>query len=330
MSGNGPLRWGILSTAQIIDELLPGYAAAADARLDAVASRDGERAARYASEHGIGRSFGSYQELLADEEIDCVYIPLPNALHGEWTRAALESGKHVLCEKPLTPTAAEAASLFDLAEERGLVLMEAFMYRHHPKTKTLGELVRGGRIGQPRVVRMRFHFRVEDPATDIRYSAPLAGGALRDVGCYCVSMAGYLLGGAPDEVSATARGTASGVDETFAATMRFGDDAVAVFDCGMQTPLDVGVEVLGTEGRAVVRMPWYPHLEPLSIELETGGEVEEVPTPGGNAYQLEIENFCAAVRGEAATEVSREETLRNLETIERLLAVRSLEPEDQP
>ena len=111
----------------------------------------------------------------------------------------------------------------------------------------------------------------------------------------------------------------SGVEETFAATMRFGSDLVAVFDCGMQSPLDIGVEVLGSEGKARVAVPWYPHLEPLSVEVEAGGETELVPTPGANAYRLEIENFCAAVRGEGSLEVSREETVRNLRTIERLL-----------
>lgn len=322
-----PLRWGILSTAQIVGELLPGFAALEDASLEAVGSRDPERAAAFAERHGIERSFGTYEELLADESVDCLYIPLPNAMHGEWTRAALEAGKHVLCEKPLTPTSEEAEALFDLAEERGLVLMEAFMYRHHPKTKALKELIGSGRIGDPRVIRMKFHFEVEDPSTDIRYSAPLAGGALRDVGCYCVSMAGYLLGEGPDEVSAAARMADSGVEETFAATMRFGEETLVVFDCGIQSPLDVGVEVLGTAGRADVAMPWYPHLEPVSIEVEAGGSPETVPTPGANPYQLEIENFCAAVRGEAHTEVPREETVRNLKTIERLLAAL---PDSQP
>jgi len=320
MTGSEPLRWGILSTARITDELLPGFAALEAAELTAVASRDAERAAAFAEQNGIPRSHGSYEALIEDEAVDCLYVPLPNALHGEWTRAALQAGKHVLCEKPLAPTAEEARELFDLAEDRGLVLMEAFMYRHHPKTKALREVVAGGRIGEPRVVRMRFHFRVEDPATDIRYSAPLAGGALRDVGCYCVSMSGYLLGGAPTEVTATARMAESGVEETFAATMRFGDGTLAVFDCGMQSPLDIGVEVLGSEGRASVETPWYPHLEPASVEVDAGGRRESVATPGANPYQLEIENFCAAVRGEAEIEIGREETLRNLETIERLLA----------
>ncbi len=171
MSGSPktPLRWGILSTAAIVEELLPGFHASELTDLSAIASRDASRAREFADANGIPSSYGSYEELLADDGIDCVYIPLPNSLHREWTRAALESGKHVLCEKPLTPTSQEAAGLFDLAEQRGLVLMEAFMYRHHPKTKRLRELVAAGDIGEPRVARMWFHFQVEEPAVDIRY-----------------------------------------------------------------------------------------------------------------------------------------------------------------
>jgi xylose dehydrogenase (NAD/NADP) len=327
MSGGAatPLRWGILSTARIVEELLPGFAAAEAADLRAIASRDGARAEAYAGERGIPVSHGSYEELLGDDSIDCVYIPLPNHLHGEWTRKAIEAGKNVLCEKPLTPTSEEATALFDLAEERGVLLMEAFMYRHHPKTKRLREIVAGGEIGEPVLLRSWFHFQVEDPETDIRYEPGMAGGALRDVGCYCVSLAAYLTGRSPEELGASARIAPSGVDEVFAATLGYGGGPLAVFDCGMTSPLSMGAEVLGTRGRARVATPWYPHLEPVSIEVEAGGGTKAVPTPGANAYQLEIENVCAAVRGEAPPEIGREETLENLKTIERLIGATTAE-----
>jgi predicted dehydrogenase len=315
-----PLRWGILSTARIIEELLPGFAAAPDAELRAVASRDGGRARAYADANGLAVAYSSYDELLEDQAIDCVYIPLPNSLHGEWVEAALRVGKHVLCEKPLTATAAEAEALFELAAERDLVLMEAFMYRHHPKARKLRELVVDGEIGAPVAVRSRFHFKVDDPATDIRYRPDMAGGALRDVGCYCVSMANYLADAAPVEVGARARFAASGVDEVLAATLYYPSGALAVFDCGMRGPLDVGVEVLGERGRAIVAMPWYAHSEPLTLEVESDAGTRTIATAGDNAYQLEIENFCAAVRGERPPEITRAETVRNLETIERILA----------
>ena len=168
---------------------------------------------------------------------------------------------------------------------------------------------------------MKFHFRTAEPATDIRYDPDLAGGALRDVGCYCVSLAGYLTGAAPDTVAGVGRITDAGVDEQFTGALGYGNDLLAVFDCGMLSPLDVGVELLGTEGIARVAMPWYAHLEPLSIEIERDGETTAIPTPGPNAYRLEVENVCAAARGEAAPEIGAEETLRNLATIERLLEV---------
>jgi len=318
--GRTPLRFGVLSTARILDELRPAFVSSSTAELAAIASRDAGRGSSYAAEHGIPTSYGSYEELLADDSLDCVYVPLPNSLHAEWVRAALEAGKHVLCEKPLTPTAAEAAELFELAEHRGLVLMEAFMYRHHPKARILREVVTDGRIGTPVLARMKFHFECPDPATDIRFRPEMAGGALRDVGCYCVSLANFLADAAPAQVGASARYAASGVDEVFAGTMRFDDGMVAAFDCGMIGPPEVGVEVVGTTGRAEVEMPWYAHLEPLSVRLDTGAGSEELAAPGPNAYQLEIENFCAAVRGEAEAAISPEETLRNLETLERLLA----------
>ena len=320
MSGQAgsALRWGILSTARINEEVLPAFRTSDAAELVGVASRDTARAREYAERHGIPTSYGSYEALLEDASIDCVYLPLPNALHYKWTRAALEAGKHVLCEKPLTPTAEEARSLFELASERGLRLMEAFMYRHHPKTKRLREIVQSGVLGDVEVIRSWFHFKTDEPASDIRYDPSLAGGSLRDVGCYCISLATYLHNRAPDRVEGTARWSSSGVDEAFAATMSFGEQSVAVFDCGMFSPLDVGVKVLGTNGNATVRSPWYAHMAPLEIELHIDGETSTISTPGANAYQLEIDNFCDAISGRGTPEIQPDETLRNLEVMERL------------
>jgi D-xylose 1-dehydrogenase (NADP+, D-xylono-1,5-lactone-forming) len=317
-NANGPLRWGILSTARINDEILPAMREAADAQVVAVASRDADRGRRYADQHGIARSYGSYEDLLADRDIDCVYIPLPNTLHYEWARAALGAGKHVLCEKPLTPTRREADELFDYAASEGVVLMEAFMYRHHPKIKQLREIVAGGLLGEVQVIRSWFHFKTEDPVTDIRYDPQLAGGALRDVGCYCISISNYLAGGAPNRVKGAARVSNSGVDESFAGALTYDDNIVASFDCGIFTDLDIGLKVLGSEGHASVETPWYPHLEPLAIEVRSSDGITEIETPASNAYRLEIDNFCQAVRGNAAVEITREETLRTLETIELL------------
>ncbi|MCB0828454.1 MAG: Gfo/Idh/MocA family oxidoreductase [Solirubrobacterales bacterium] len=314
----GSLNWGILSTAEINDELLPGFRDSPAADLRAVASRDLSRARAYADEHGIPDAYGSYEELLADGSIDCVYIPVPNSLHGKWTRAALEAGKHVLCEKPMTPTRKEAEELFELAEERGLSLMEAFMYRQHPAIRKLREIVTDGRLGDIQVVRSWFHYKAVDPATDIRYRTDLAGGSLRDVGCYCLNFSTYIYGRAPDQVCGFAGLADSGVDEYFAATLSFGSGSLAVFDCGMNSPLSMGARIMGSLGNATVAMPWYPHLGDDRVELEVDGKTELVQVTGGNSYRLEIENFCAAVSGEEEPEVTREETLRNLGAMERL------------
>jgi predicted dehydrogenase len=308
----------MISTAAIGAEVVPAFQRSAENELIAVASRDPARAAAYARDHGIPCAHGSYDALLEDEQIDAVYIALPNALHGKWIRTALDAGKHVLCEKPLTPTSAEAAELFDLASSRGLLLAEAFMYRHHPKTLRVRDLLREGTIGELRTIQCSFSFQVADPASDIRYNAELAGGALRDVGCYCVSYSTFAADAEPDDVFGYARVARSGVDERFYAMLGFPTGAVAQFDCGLNIPLNLGVTLIGSDGFIHVPMPWYAHREPLSLRLHKGDSVTEIPTPGENAYQLEIEDLAAAIRGEREAQVTPAETIRNLRVIERL------------
>jgi xylose dehydrogenase (NAD/NADP) len=308
----------MISTAAIGAELVPAFHRAAANELIAVASRDPERAKSYAQQHRIPRSYAGYESLLEDEELDAVYIALPNALHGEWIRAALEAGKHVLCEKPLTPTSAEAAELFDLASSRGLVLAEAFMYRHHPKTLRVREMLREGLIGELQTVRCSFSFRVVDPKIDIRYSAELAGGALRDVGCYCVSYSTFAADAEPESVYGYVPQAQADVDERFYATLAFSAGAVAQFDCGLNSPLNFGATLVGSDGFIHVPMPWYAHLDPLSVYLHKGDDVTEIPTPGENAYLLEIEDLGATIRGEREQLIAPAETVRNLRVIERL------------
>jgi D-xylose 1-dehydrogenase (NADP+, D-xylono-1,5-lactone-forming) len=307
----------MISTAAIGAELVAAFKRSAGNQLVAVASRDRDRGTSYAQRYGIPRAYVGYEALLEDDELDAVYIALPNSLHGEWVRNALDAGKHVLCEKPLTPTAAEAAQLFELASSRGLVLAEAFMYRHHPKTLRVRELLQQGAIGELRTIRCSFSFTVADPAKDIRYSAELAGGALRDVGSYCVSYS-TLAAEAEPELTLGYAQKARGVDERFYGTLAFPSGAVAQFDCGLNIPLDVGATLLGSSGVINVPMPWYAHLDPLSVYLHKDGDVTEIPTPGENAYLLEIEDLATATRGERAPLVTPRETVRNLRVIERL------------
>jgi xylose dehydrogenase (NAD/NADP) len=231
-----------MSTARINRLFLAGAQEAADVDVVAVASRERASAEQYAREHGIPRAHGGYDSLLADPEIDVVYISLPNSLHVEWTVRALQAGKHVLCEKPLSRRAADAERAFDVAEREGRLLMEAFMYRHNPQTRRLTELVDDGAVGRVRMVRAAFSFVAGDPA-NVRLSTSLDGGALMDVGCYCVSGA-RLIAGEPGRVSAEQALGGDGVDVAFAGTMRFADDVLAHFDAGLALATRDELEVI--------------------------------------------------------------------------------------
>src|SRR5437764_2224616 len=218
-------RWGILSTANINRVVIAG-ARAANVEVVAVASRDQERADAYAREYEIARAYGSYDALLADDDgVDAVYVSLPNSLHHEWTMRALEAGKHVLCEKPYSRRAADVEEAFDLAERRGLVLSEAFMWRHNPQTRRLLELV--PEIGELQTIRATFGFRLTREH-DVRLRPELDGGSLMDVGCYCVS-ATRLLGGEPERVQGEQVLGPSGVDVRFTGILRFANDVLAEF-----------------------------------------------------------------------------------------------------
>ena len=316
MTGTGaPLRWGVLSTARIADEVVPGLLRSDLNRLVGVASRDAARAQSFASRYSLDAVDDSY------ENIDCVYIPLPNSLHAEWIERAIEAGKHVLSEKPMVTSAREARRLFALADSAEVHLAEAFMYRHHPKTLALQDLVRSGVLGALHSVRSSFCFMTDQPDADIRFDPSLDGGALRDVGSYCVSVSNMLLDAKPDHVQAMAVTSHTGVAERFYGTMHYGAGAVAQFDCSMRSPLSVRLSVLGELGEATVPMPWYSHRPPHEIHLHVAGEAPRVVTvEDTNAYFLETEHFAQVVRGEASPVVPADETIRNIETLEALAA----------
>ncbi|HEX3268563.1 MAG TPA: Gfo/Idh/MocA family oxidoreductase [Gaiellaceae bacterium] len=245
------ITWGLLSTARINRRLLKAAAETDRAGVVAVASRDAARAQTYAREHGIPKAYGSYEALLEDPEVEAVYISLPNALHVEWTLRGLEAGKHVLCEKPFSRRPEEVRQAFDLADSKHLVLSEAFMWRHHPQTKTLAALLDERVIGRLRIVRAAFGFRLESVhgTGDARLSPQLEGGSLMDVGCYCVN-AIRLLAGEPKCVHGEQALGESGVDITFAGTLRCADDVLAHFDCGLVLPDRAALEVVGEGGEA--------------------------------------------------------------------------------
>jgi D-xylose 1-dehydrogenase (NADP+, D-xylono-1,5-lactone-forming) len=308
------IRWGILSTARITRKFLAGIDGSETGEVQAVASRDADRAAEFARRHGIPRAYGAYEQLLADPEIDAVYIALPNALHLEWSRRALEAGKHVLCEKPLGRHPAEVAAAFDVAERRGRLLMEAFMYRHHPQTERLLALVADGSIGRLRLVRGAFSFPLHDPS-DIRLSRQLEGGALMDVGCYCVHAARQL-GGVAEQVSAFQMIGGDGVDIVFVGGLRFPHTVLAQFDAGFRLAARDELEVVGEEGTLSLPDPW--HCLSPGIDLRRDGAVERIEIPAANSYTLQADNFAAAVRGEAPPLLGRADAVDQARTIEAL------------
>ena len=307
------VRFGILSTAKINGSVLAGARESELVEVAAVASRDQGRAEEYAREHGIPRAHGSYEELLADPELDAVYISLPNSLHVEWSIRALEAGKHVLCEKPLSRRPDDVERAFDAADRAGLLLTEAFMYRHNPQTARLQELVAGGAIGRLRVVRAAFTFTLSDPA-NIRLSSDLDGGALMDVGCYCVS-GSRLLAGEPERVFGVAS-TESGVDVEFAGTMSFPGDVVAQFDCGLRLPGRDELEATGTEGSIFLDDPWHSR-KPV-LELRRDDDVEEIALEPVDSYRLELENLADAIQGQGELLLGRDDALGQARTIDAL------------
>jgi predicted dehydrogenase len=309
------VKLGILSTARINRAVLTGARLSDRVEVVAVASRDAARAEAYAREHGISRAHGSYDALLADDDVEAVYISLPNSLHVPWSIHALEAGKHVLCEKPLERRPEEVERAFDAADRAGRILTEAFMYRHHPQTRRLAELVAGGAIGELRLVRSSFSFTVEDDA-NVRLSAELDGGSLMDVGCYCVSGT-RLLAGEPESVTAQQLVGPTGVDMRFAGTMSFGDGGVlGHFDSGFDLPSRSDLEAIGSEGSILVRDPWL--IRTAGLELRRGGEVERIEVENPNRYQLELENLADAVRGDALPLLGREDAIGQARAIEAL------------
>jgi predicted dehydrogenase len=284
--------------------------------LVAVGSRDLDRAKAFASEHGIARAHGSYEALLADPEVDAIYNPLPNSLHVEWSINALRAGKHVLCEKPMSRHPDDVERAFDVAEEAGLVLEEAFMWRHHPQLRRAQELLAAGDIGRLRVIRAAFAFDAGDP-DDIRLQADLEGGGLMDVGCYCISGCRALAGAEPVRGYAEyVPGGNGGVDIALAATLRFPGDVVAHFDCGLSYIGGDQLEAVGSEGSLFMDDPWHGR-EPV-IELRRRDSVERIEIEPASSYALELADFEAAVRGERPQLLTRADAVAQARAIQAL------------
>jgi D-xylose 1-dehydrogenase (NADP+, D-xylono-1,5-lactone-forming) len=311
-----PLRWGVLSTAHINEKLLAGAARSPDVEVVAIASRDTRRAGAFAARWGIGRAYGSYDDLLSDDAVDAVYVPLPNGLHHRWTLRALRAGKHVLCEKPYSRRPADVEEAFAEADGRGLVLSEGFMYRYHPQTRELARIVRDqGLIGEVRLVVSSFTWPIHAPG-DVRLDSSLDGGSLLDVGVYCVSAA-RLLAGEPRTVAAHQVVGPTGVDVAFAATMELGSGALAHFDCAINLPDRSHLEVVGSKGTLYVSDPWHCFEPGLTVVPQEKPSLR-VPMPQADSYQLELEEFGRAVRGEAHHLLGRDDALRQARAVDAL------------
>ena len=327
------LRWGVLSTARIGRRAVaPAIARSSNGQLLAIASRDADRAAEMAADlrddlepdGGVGlgalRTCGSYEALLDDPEVEAVYLPLPNAQHAEWTVRAIEAGKHVLCEKPLGMTAAECRAMAAAARSHGVVLMEAFMYRFHPRLEHLLERVRAGDLGQLRFVQASFTFTVTDPA-NIRLSLELGGGALMDVGCYAVNVARTLMGAEPVEAQALARWTKSGVDEQLVGTLRFEGGGVGQVACSLAAARSEDVLVVGENGVARMRHAFVPTGQTVALELHRPPAPPEVAGfEPADSYQRMIEHFAHCVRSGSTPRYDALEAAANLSAIEALYA----------
>ena len=317
MRDDAPVRWGIVSTADINRKVIPGAKASPKVDLVGVASRTQDRAEQYAAWWEIPRAYGSYEALLADDQIDAVYISLPNTLHCEWSIKALEAGKHVLCEKPLSRHPGDVVEAFDTADRAGRLLSEAFMWRHNPQTARLKALVDAGAIGELRLVRSTFSYSLYDE-DNIRLKTEVEGGSLMDVGCYNVSGSRFLAGEEPERVYGEAWYGPTRTDWVFAGTMRFPGDVIATFDCGTALTNRDELEAIGSEGSLFVDDPWHC-LQP-GIELRRDGAVERIESEPQDSYRLELENMSDAIRGRSDLLLARDDAMGQARALEALHA----------
>ena len=309
------MRLGLLSTANINRAILDGAAGTDRVEVVAIASRDATRAEAYAAQHGIPTAHGSYEAMLADPGVDAVYVSLPNGMHHAWSMRALAAGKHVLCEKPYTRHPGEAEEAFDAADAAGLVLMEAFMYRHHPQTATIARLVREGAVGEILTVKAVFSFALRD-LTNVRAIPELDGGALMDVGCYCVS-GSRLVAGEPESVLAEQVVGETGIDMALYGTLRYPGDIVAQIEASFLAPARQALAVVGEAGMLRAHAPWRVDWGG-DLVLERGGKKEVVAVEAADSYTRQLENLADAIEGRAPALLGRADAVAQARVIDAL------------
>jgi predicted dehydrogenase len=314
-----PVVWGILGVSTHYRlRVSAGLSRSSELVVRGIASRDADRAARAAAEFGLDRSYGSYQELLDDPEIEAVYNPLPNHMHVEWIRNAADAGKHVLCEKPLALNADETAAAFAYAEKKGVLLMEAFMYRFHPQWQHARELVSIGEVGSPTAVSCNFFYDNQDPG-NIRNQLDAGGGALMDIGCYAVSSSRFLLGAEPKRVVALVeRDERFGTDRLSSGILDFGG-VRTIFTVGTQTGSFQEVQLFGTGGSLRVELPFnaYPDV-PMMVHVTSGIGQRTIPAGPADQYRLQFESFSRAIRQGAPAPIGVDDAVANQKVLDAL------------
>jgi xylose dehydrogenase (NAD/NADP) len=311
------LNWGLLSTAHINRSVIPPLRASKRSHLLAVASRSKESAGAYARKWNIPRAHASYEALLADPEIDVIYISLPNHLHVEWTIKAVEAGKHVLCEKPLALSVEDVGAVAAAAQKHGRVVAEAFMYRHHPQTLKAQELVANGSLGTLKLLRGDFSF-VLDREGDIRFDPAMGGGSIWDVGCYPISYTRTVVGSEPLEVFGWQVTGPTGIDDTFVGQMRFAGDVYAQFESSFVIPFHAYMEIVGSEATLIIPKPFKPDVNE-KIFLVRDGKTETIKVKGQELYLGEVEDMADAILLGKTPRVTLEDSRANIAVIKALL-----------
>ena len=319
------VRWGMLGAANIgVRKVIPAMQRGARSRVVAIASRDLAKARAAARELGIARAYGSYEELIADPEIEAIYNPLPNHLHVPWTIRAAEAGKHVLCEKPIALSANEARLLLEVRARTGVQIGEAFMVRNHPQWLAVKELVASGRIGELRVVAGHFAYFRRDP-DDVRSVPEWGGGGLMDVGCHPITMSRWLFGEEPEAVVGVVdRDPELRVDRITSGLMRFPSGGQATFTCAMPLAHYQRMQLHGTKGRIEIQIPFNaPNDRPCRVFVDDGRELgdrsaEAIDFPVVDQYTLQGDNFSAAIRGEGSVPVGVEDAVGNMAVIDAI------------
>lgn len=329
------LRWGILGTGNIAKQFAAAMKSSRRGEIVAVGSRSSASASSFGQAFGVS-SLHDYAGLIGDATVDAIYLSLPNSLHHEWTIKALRAGKHVLCEKPIAMNAAQATEMFDVAGQQGPELAEAFMYRSHPYVPAVEEVIRSGAIGQLQHIRTSFCYRTTKIAGNVRFDRPLGGGAMMDVGCYCINFSRHFAGGEPVAVQAVAKFHETGVDEITSATLQFASGLTATFTCGLNLQADNTAALCGTEGYIEIPWPWKPshgkggyvlaHSAPPRQD-STNLAATSPPSPGRqlvqvdadqDLYALEADDFASTVLDGKAPTLTRDDTLGNMHVLDEI------------